>query len=88
MAEVLSSACADTSVSQLSALLGLHRKLLLSQEERPSSMLKGVEDSLNRLSKVPGHNPPPPPTHTHTLMIYGCCHTQLGKFLAFTLNVQ
>ncbi|KAM8739310.1 cilia- and flagella-associated protein 46 isoform 1-T1 [Acanthopagrus schlegelii] len=55
MAEVLSSACADTSVSQLSALLSLHRKLLVSQEERPSSMLKGVEDSLNSLSKSFSH---------------------------------
>ncbi|XP_029305800.1 cilia- and flagella-associated protein 46 isoform X3 [Cottoperca gobio] len=52
MAEVLSSACAGTSVSQLSALLSLHRKLLLSQEESPSSMLNGVEDSLNSLSKA------------------------------------
>ncbi|XP_073337460.1 cilia- and flagella-associated protein 46 isoform X1 [Pagrus major] len=55
MAEVLSSACADTGVSQLSALLSLHRKLLISQEERPSSMLKGVEDSLNSLSKPFSH---------------------------------
>ncbi|XP_031140179.1 cilia- and flagella-associated protein 46 isoform X1 [Sander lucioperca] len=55
MAEVLRSACADTSVSQLSALLSLHRKLLLSKEERPSSMLKGVEDSLNSLSKAFSH---------------------------------
>ncbi|XP_026212735.1 cilia- and flagella-associated protein 46 isoform X2 [Anabas testudineus] len=55
IAEILNSACADTSVSQLSALLSLHRKLLLSQEERPSSMLKGVEDSLNSLSKASGH---------------------------------
>ncbi|XP_008297596.1 tetratricopeptide repeat protein 40 [Stegastes partitus] len=55
MAEVLSSACADTGVSQLSALLSLRRNLLLSQEERPSSLLKGVEDSLNSLSKVFSH---------------------------------
>ncbi|XP_034754581.1 cilia- and flagella-associated protein 46 isoform X3 [Etheostoma cragini] len=55
MAEVLRSACAGTRVSQLSALLSLHRKLLLSQEERPSSMLKGVEDSLNSLSKGFSH---------------------------------
>lgn len=60
IAEVLSSACVDTSVSQLSALLSLHRKLLLSQEERPSSMLRGVEDSLNSLSKVLGHQLPTP----------------------------
>ncbi|XP_075933471.1 cilia- and flagella-associated protein 46 [Anarhichas minor] len=52
MSEVLSSACAGTSASQLSALLSLHRKLLLSQEERPSGMLKGAEDSLNSLSKA------------------------------------
>ncbi|XP_035982462.1 cilia- and flagella-associated protein 46 [Fundulus heteroclitus] len=51
-AEVLSSACTDTSVSQLCALISLHRNLLLSQERRPSSMLKGVEDSLLRLSKA------------------------------------
>ncbi|KAM9345441.1 cilia- and flagella-associated protein 46 [Symphorus nematophorus] len=55
MAEVLSSACADTSASQLSALLSLHRKLLVSQEERPSSMLRGVEDSLSSLSKAFSH---------------------------------
>ncbi|KAK2922244.1 cilia- and flagella-associated protein 46 [Channa argus] len=52
IAEVLTSACADTSVSQLSALLSFHKRLLLFQEERPSSMLKGVEDSLNSLSKA------------------------------------
>ncbi|XP_047198342.1 cilia- and flagella-associated protein 46 [Hippoglossus stenolepis] len=52
MAEVLNSACTDTSVSQLSALLNLRRKRLGSQEERPRSMLKGAEDSLNSLSKA------------------------------------
>ncbi|KAM8859515.1 cilia- and flagella-associated protein 46 isoform 3-T3 [Spinachia spinachia] len=52
MNEVLSSACADTSASQLAALLSLHRKLLLTQEERPSSMLKGAEYSLSNLSKA------------------------------------
>lgn len=52
MAGVLSSACSGTSEPQLSALLSLHKKLVLSQEEKPSSMLKGVEDSLNSLSKV------------------------------------
>lgn len=55
MTKVLSSACADTSVSQLSALLSLHRNLLLTQEERPSSMLKGAKDSLCSLSKVRYH---------------------------------
>ncbi|XP_041803927.1 cilia- and flagella-associated protein 46 [Chelmon rostratus] len=55
MAEVLSSACTSTSVSQLSALLNLHRKLLVSQVERPSSMLKGVDDSLSSLSKAFSH---------------------------------
>ncbi|XP_051232115.1 cilia- and flagella-associated protein 46 [Dicentrarchus labrax] len=55
MTKVLSSACAGTSESQLSALLSLRRKLLFSQEERPSSMLKGVEDSLNSLSKAFSH---------------------------------
>lgn len=53
--EVLSSACADTSESQLSALLGIRSNLLLSQEERASSRMKEVQDSLNGLSKVPGH---------------------------------
>ncbi|CAB1430488.1 unnamed protein product [Pleuronectes platessa] len=52
MAEVLNSACTDTSVSQLSALLNLRRKRLGFQEERPRSMLKGAEDSLNSLSKA------------------------------------
>ncbi|XP_029377626.1 cilia- and flagella-associated protein 46 [Echeneis naucrates] len=51
IAEVLDSACGDTSMSQSSALLHLHRKLLLSQEERPSSMLRRVKDSLSSLSK-------------------------------------
>ncbi|XP_074531827.1 cilia- and flagella-associated protein 46 isoform X2 [Halichoeres trimaculatus] len=55
MADVLSSACSGTSDSQLPALLSLHKKLLLSQEEKPSSMLKGVEDSLNSLSKTFSH---------------------------------
>ncbi|XP_049456510.1 cilia- and flagella-associated protein 46 isoform X3 [Epinephelus fuscoguttatus] len=55
MAEVLSSACAGTTLSQLSALLSLRRNLLLSHDERPSSMLKGVEDSLNSLSKAFSH---------------------------------
>ncbi|XP_068423801.1 cilia- and flagella-associated protein 46 isoform X2 [Clinocottus analis] len=55
MAEVLSAACVGTGASQVSALLSLHRKLLLSQEERPSSMLKGAEDSLNSLSKTFSH---------------------------------
>ncbi|XP_040930006.2 uncharacterized protein LOC121202780 [Betta splendens] len=58
IAEVLSSACANTSVSQFLALLSFHRKLLLAQEERPNSMLRGVEDSLNSLSKVLGHQLP------------------------------
>ncbi|XP_039478106.1 cilia- and flagella-associated protein 46 isoform X2 [Oreochromis aureus] len=53
MAEVLNSACADTSASQLSALLSIRRNLLLSQ--RPSSMIKGVEDSLSSLSKTFSH---------------------------------
>ncbi|XP_060943811.1 cilia- and flagella-associated protein 46 [Limanda limanda] len=52
MAEVLNSACTDTSVSQLSTLLNLRRKRLGFQEERPRSMLKGAEDSLNSLSKA------------------------------------
>lgn len=53
--EVLSSACADTSESQLSALLSVRSNILLSQEERPRCRLKEVQDSLNSLSKVPGH---------------------------------
>ncbi|KAK5853566.1 hypothetical protein PBY51_014708 [Eleginops maclovinus] len=55
VAELLSRACSGSGVSQLSALLNLHRKLLLSQEERPSSRLKGVQDSLNSLSKAFSH---------------------------------
>ncbi|XP_030603277.1 cilia- and flagella-associated protein 46 isoform X2 [Archocentrus centrarchus] len=55
MAEVLSSVCADTGASQLSALLSIRRSLLLSHEERPSSMIKGVEDSLSSLSKTFSH---------------------------------
>ncbi|MEQ2237463.1 hypothetical protein ILYODFUR_023350, partial [Ilyodon furcidens] len=51
-AEVLSSACADTSVSQLSALLSFHRNVLLSQEKRPSSILRGLGDSVLNLSKA------------------------------------
>ncbi|KAL6101538.1 cfap46 [Pungitius sinensis] len=52
MNKVLSSACAGTGASQLSALLSLHRKLLVTQEEMSSSMLKGAEDSLSNLSKA------------------------------------
>ncbi|XP_026046614.1 cilia- and flagella-associated protein 46 isoform X3 [Astatotilapia calliptera] len=55
MAEVLNSACADTSASQLSALLSIRRNLLLSLEERPSSMIREVEDSLSSLSKTFSH---------------------------------
>ncbi|KAF3842493.1 hypothetical protein F7725_024444 [Dissostichus mawsoni] len=54
VAEVLGCACSGSGVSQFSALLNLHRMLLLSQEERPS-MLKGVQDSLNSLSKAFSH---------------------------------
>ncbi|XP_058493509.1 cilia- and flagella-associated protein 46-like [Solea solea] len=50
--EVLRSACVDTNVSQLSALYSLHKNLLHYQGKRPSSMLKGLEDSLNHLSKA------------------------------------
>ncbi|XP_076025398.1 cilia- and flagella-associated protein 46 [Genypterus blacodes] len=55
MAKILSSACADSSASQLSALLSLRRKLFRSPMEWPSNMLKGVEDSLNGLSQVFSH---------------------------------
>ncbi|XP_075891746.1 cilia- and flagella-associated protein 46 isoform X3 [Nelusetta ayraudi] len=55
MAEVLTSACADTCTSQLSALLTLRGKLQLSAAERPNGMLKRVEDSLNALSKAFSH---------------------------------
>lgn len=58
MADILRSACTDTRVSQLSALLNLHSNLLPSQEETPTSLLKGVEDSLNGLSKVLSHKIP------------------------------
>lgn len=85
MTEVLNSACADTSVSQLSALLSLHRKLLVSIEERPKSMLKGVEDSLNSLSKVPAPAPPP-----HDLWVLSNSLDgghDIGAIIAFALNV-
>ncbi|TMS04948.1 Cilia- and flagella-associated protein 46 [Larimichthys crocea] len=52
MAEVLSCACAGISVSQLASLFSLHRKLLISREERPSSMLKGAVDSLSSFFKA------------------------------------
>ncbi|XP_029496742.2 cilia- and flagella-associated protein 46 isoform X1 [Oncorhynchus nerka] len=55
MADILRSACTDTRVSQLSALLNLHSNLLPSQVETPTSLLKGVEDSLNGLSKTYSH---------------------------------
>ncbi|XP_047458245.1 cilia- and flagella-associated protein 46 isoform X2 [Mugil cephalus] len=55
MAEALGCVCSDTGVSQLSALLGIRRNLLLSQEERPSSVLTGVEDFLNKLCKAFSH---------------------------------
>ncbi|XP_029553954.1 cilia- and flagella-associated protein 46 isoform X5 [Salmo trutta] len=55
MADILRSACTDTRVSQLSALLNLHSNLLPSQEETPTSLLKRVEDSLNGLSKTYSH---------------------------------
>lgn len=62
MADVLSCACADTSTSQLAALLNLHQNVLVLQKETPSRMLKEVEDSLNKFSKVPGHKSSP---YTH-----------------------
>ncbi|XP_061546899.1 cilia- and flagella-associated protein 46 isoform X4 [Phycodurus eques] len=52
MADVLSLACDDTSVSQLSALLSLYRKLLASQAGRPTKMVEGVRHSLNSISKA------------------------------------
>ncbi|KAM8852116.1 cilia- and flagella-associated protein 46 isoform 2-T2 [Synchiropus picturatus] len=52
MSEILNSVCTDTSVSELSALLSLHRKLLLSHEDRPNSMQARVEDSLKTVSKA------------------------------------
>ncbi|XP_051937204.1 cilia- and flagella-associated protein 46 [Hippocampus zosterae] len=52
MADVLNVACDDTSVSQLSALLSLYRKLLVSQEGRPTQVLEGVRHSLNSISKA------------------------------------
>ncbi|XP_077350768.1 cilia- and flagella-associated protein 46 isoform X2 [Festucalex cinctus] len=52
MADVLSLSCDDTSVSQLSALLSLYRKLLVSQEGRPTKVLEGVRHSLNSISKA------------------------------------
>ncbi|XP_026165910.1 cilia- and flagella-associated protein 46 isoform X3 [Mastacembelus armatus] len=55
IADILNSACADTCMSQLSAQLNLHRKLLLSQEEQPRTMLRGLEDSLSSISKAFSH---------------------------------
>ncbi|XP_061914763.1 cilia- and flagella-associated protein 46 isoform X8 [Entelurus aequoreus] len=52
MAEVLNSACVDTSVSQLAALLSLHTKLYVSEEGRSTRMLEGVKHSLNSISKA------------------------------------
>ncbi|XP_061818672.1 cilia- and flagella-associated protein 46 isoform X2 [Nerophis lumbriciformis] len=52
MAEVLNSACVDTSVSQLAALLSLHTKLYVSEEGRSTRMLEGVKYSLNSISKA------------------------------------
>lgn len=60
--DLLSRACADSSTSQLSALLNLHSNVLVLQKERASRMLKEVEDSLNKLSKVAGLKPSP---YTH-----------------------
>ncbi|XP_043992577.1 cilia- and flagella-associated protein 46 isoform X2 [Gambusia affinis] len=51
-AKLLNCACADTSVSQLSALLSLHRNLFVSQEMRSSSMLKRSEEQLLHLFKA------------------------------------
>ncbi|KAL0964286.1 hypothetical protein UPYG_G00321810 [Umbra pygmaea] len=55
MADVLRSACPEPHVSQLSALLNLHRNLLGSLEDTPTGLLKGVEDSLNSFNKVYSH---------------------------------
>ncbi|XP_061693623.1 cilia- and flagella-associated protein 46 isoform X2 [Syngnathoides biaculeatus] len=52
MADILSLACDDTSVSQLSALLSLYRKLCASQDGRPTKMLEGVRHTLNSISKA------------------------------------
>lgn len=90
MADVLSCACADAGTSLLSALLNLHKNVLVLQKERSSRMIKEVEDSLNKLSKVPSHKPSP------SSMINGCCHMQLrksplryiGAVIAYAVNVQ
>ncbi|XP_056147442.1 cilia- and flagella-associated protein 46 [Lampris incognitus] len=55
MAEVLTTACSDTSKSQFSALLSLHRNLLLSQEESPGGLLKETEYALSSLFKAHSH---------------------------------
>lgn len=62
VAGVLSRACADSSTSRLSALLNLRSNMLVLQKERASRMLREVEDSLSKLSKVAGHKPSP---YTH-----------------------
>ncbi|KAM9810017.1 cilia- and flagella-associated protein 46 isoform 2-T2 [Syngnathus typhle] len=52
MADVLNLACDDISVSQLSALLSLYRKVAVSQEGRATKVLEGVRRSLNSISKA------------------------------------
>lgn len=84
MADVLSCACADTSTSQLSALLNLHKNVMVLQKERSSRMLEEVEDSLSKLSKVPSHKPSPSlndwwmlsyAVQKIPLRIYRCCNS-------------
>ncbi|XP_067091811.1 cilia- and flagella-associated protein 46 [Osmerus mordax] len=55
LADVVSSACSDTRVSRLSALLNLHRNLLITQEDIPRRLLGAAEDSLHSLSQVYSH---------------------------------
>lgn len=95
MAEVLSCACAGTSMSQLASLFSLHRKLLISREERPSSMLKGAVDSLSSFFKVQGHQHCPPYPHLWFMnpVILSLVNSldwgrDTGAVMAFALNAQ
>ncbi|XP_078788201.1 cilia- and flagella-associated protein 46 isoform X5 [Oryzias latipes] len=54
-AAVLSCTGAGASSAQLPALLSIRTNLLLSEEERPSSMLKGVSKAFRHVTVAPNH---------------------------------
>lgn len=90
MADVLSCACGDTSTSQLSAVFTLHKNVLVLQKEKSSRMLKEVEDSLNKLSKVACHKPSPSPDD-EWMLSYAAQKSPLGYIgavIAYAVNVQ